>query len=267
MLSDISEVSFKFSPKLFSGDFPSSGFTWLALGFAQLSVEWVCRIISFVGNNIRRSPFLSLSHFPAPLYLSLPLPFHLFLYYFFPFFCSWFIPIIRFYASSSYSHISCLFCSPLLLSSLVALQFGRQCRTHQCYGYTRKDRHTLLRNTLLLMPNGGQPVPTKPAVRDSEVGQSYFLNLSPGVQAQSTDVRLTIQWHLVKPGRGEETNNKILSKLLHVRMYSFCSLQLLLRLNVVLLDHLSRASCPNCRMYISCKNISIYHTRIYRSML
>jgi hypothetical protein len=224
MLSDISKVSLKFSPKLFS----SSDFTWLALGFAQLSVEWVCRIISFVENNIRRSPFLFLYHFSAPLYLSLPLPFHPFLYYFFPFFCSWFIAILRFYASSSYSHLSCLFCSPLLLSSLVALQFGPQCKTHQCYGYTRKDRHTLLSNTLLPMPKGGQPVPTKPAVRDSEVGQSYFLNLSPGVQAQSTDVRLTIQWHLVKPGRGEETNKKTVKIMLHVEcipsvhFHSYC---------------------------------------------
>jgi len=64
---------------------------------------------------------------------------------------------------------------------------------HTSVSLNRKDRHTLLRNTLLLTPSGGQPVPTKPAVRDSEVGQSYFLNLSPGVQAQSTDVRLTIQ--------------------------------------------------------------------------
>jgi hypothetical protein len=60
-------------------------------------------------------------------------------------------------------------------------------------GYTRTDRHTQLRSAMLPMPNGGQPVPTKPAVRDDEVGQSYFLNLSPGVQAQSTDVRLTLQ--------------------------------------------------------------------------
>ena len=218
MLSDISEVSLKFSPKFFSGDFPSSAFTWLALGLAQSSVAWVSRNISFVGNNLRNSPSLSLSHFPVPLqvYLSSPLTFRLFLYYFFPFFCSWFIATLRFYASSSSSRLSCLLCSPLLLSSLVAQQFWPQCRTHQCYGYTQKDRHTLLRNTLLLVANGGQPVPTKPAARDSEVGQSYFLNLSPGVQAQSTDARLTIQWHLLKPGRGEETNNKILSKLCYV---------------------------------------------------